>query len=164
MKSIAKFTGFSGALAVCWALVVASVDPAGAAGPTTISVRESHKGAIFKTVDVAPKGKNETDVSPGDELVFSIPLVAGGKKIGRENGVCVITRAAAKKSPEYLCTSTYAFAHQGTLATSMNFKPSKKTNQGAIVGGTGVYAGARGTFTITNETEGDDKATFTLLE
>lgn len=151
-------------LAACCVLLFASADPAGAADPTTISVTEGHKGAIFKTVDVAPKGKNVTDVSPGDEIVFTIPLEAGGKKIGRLNGVCVITRAVAKKSPEYLCTSTYAFPHQGTLATSMNFKPGKKTNYGAIVGGTGVYAGARGTFTIRNETEGGDKATFTLLE
>ncbi len=163
MKSIARFTGFSGALAACCALVVASADPAGAAGPTTISVREGHKGAIFKTVDVAPKGKNVTDVSPGDEIVFTVPLEASGKKIGRENGVCVVTRAA-KKAVEYLCTSTYVFPHQGTLATSMIFKPAKKTNYGAIVGGTGVHAGARGTFTIRNETEGGDKATFTLLE
>jgi hypothetical protein len=161
MKSIARFTGFSGALAACCALVVASADPAGAAGPTTISVREGHQGAIFKTVDVAPKGKNPSDVSLGDEIVFTVPLVAGGKKIGRENGVCVLV---AKKHAEDLCTSTYAFPHQGTLATSMIFKPAKKTNYGAIVGGTGVYAGARGTFTISNETEGGDKATFTLLE
>lgn len=161
MKSIARFTGFSGALAACCALVVASADPAGAAGPTTISVRESEKGAIFKTVDVAPKGKNPTDVSLGDEIVFTVPLVAGGKKIGREDGVCVLV---AKKHGEDLCTSTYAFPHQGTLVTSMIFKPAKKTNHGAIVGGTGVYAGARGTFTIRNETKGGDKATFTLLE
>ena len=164
MRSIARFIGFSGALAACCALIVASADPAGAAGPTTISVEEGHKGAIFKTVDVAPKGKNVTDVSPGDEIVFTIPLEADGKKIGRENGVCVITRVVAKKSPEYLCTSTYVFPHQGTLATSMNFKPAKKTNHGAIVGGTGVYAGARGTFTIRNETEGGDIATFTVFE
>jgi hypothetical protein len=162
MKSIARFTGFSSALAACCALVVASADPAGAAGPTTISVRESEKGAIFKTVDVAPKGKDPTDVSPGDEIIFTVPLVAGGKKIGRENGLCVITRAAAKMSPEYLCTSTYVFAHQGTLASWMNFNPAKKTNHGAIVGGTGIYAGTRGTFTISNETKGGDKATFTL--
>ena len=161
MRSIARFSGYSGALAACCALLVASANPAGAAGSTTISVREGHKGAIFKTVDVPPKGKNVTDVSPGDELVFTIPLEAGGKKIGREAGVCVLV---AKKHAEDLCTSTYAFRHQGTLATSMIFKPGKKTNHGAIVGGTGVYAGARGTFTITNETEGGDEATFTLLE
>ena len=88
--------------------------------------------------------------------MFTIPLVAGGKKIGRVNGVCVVTKGAAKKAVEYLCTSTYVFLHQGTLASSMNFKPGKKTNHGAIVGGTGVYAGARGTFTISNETEGGD--------
>jgi Dirigent-like protein len=163
MKSIVRFTGFSGALAACCALVVASADPAGAAGPTTISVRESYKGAIFKTVDVAPKGKNDSDVSPGDELVFRIPLVAAGKKIGRTNGVCVVTNAA-KKPVEYLCTSTYVFPHQGTLASSMNFKLGKKTNHGAIVGGTGVYAGARGTFTISEETETGANATITLLE
>jgi hypothetical protein len=161
MKSIARFTRFGGALAACCALVVASADPAGAAAPTTISFRESEKGAIFQTVDVAPKGKNATDVSLGDEIVFAIPLEAGGKKIGRVNGVCVVV---AKKHPEYLCTNTYVFQHQGTLASSMNFKPSKKINHGVIVGGTGVYAGARGTFILSNETEGGDKTTVTLLE
>ena len=160
MRFIAKFAGISAALTACCALL-ASAPLARAAGPTTITVRESEKGAIFQTVDVAPKGKNETDVSLGDEIVFTIPLEAGGKKIGRVDGVCVVV---AKKHPEYLCTSTYVLQHQGTLASSMNFKPSKKTNHGAIVGGTGVYAGARGTFTISNETEGGDKTTFTLLE
>lgn len=161
MRSIARLTGFSGALAVCCALVVASADSAGAAGPTTFSVTESEKGAIFKTVDVAPKARNPTDVSLGDELVFTIPLTAGGKKVGRVYGVCVVV---VKQHGKDLCTSTYAFPHQGTLVTSMIFNPAKRTNQGAIVGGTGVYAGARGTFTIRNETKGGDKATFTLLE
>ena len=163
MRSNARFPGVSGGvvLVACCVLLVASADPTRAAGSTAISFRETYTGATFRTVDVAPKGK-KGDVSLGDELVFTIPLVAGGKKIGRTNGVCVVTRTA-KKPPEYLCTSTYVFPHQGTLASSMNFKPGR-TNHGAIVGGTGVYAGARGTFTITNETEGGDEATFTLLE
>ena len=163
MKSIARFTGFSGALAACCALVVASADPAGAAGPTTISVRESHQGAIFKTVDVAPKGKNVTDVSLGDEIVFTVPLVAGGKKIGRENGFCVITRCC-QEAPGISLHQHVCLPAPRDSCHFDELQAGQEANYGAIVGGTGVYAGARGTFTISNETEGGDKATFTLLE
>jgi hypothetical protein len=164
MRSIARFSGFSGGvvLAACCVLLFASADPTRAAGSTTISFRETYKGATFTTVDVAPKGKREGDVTPGDELVFTIPLVAGGKKIGRANGVCVVTNVA-KKPVQYLCTGTFVFPHQGTLASSMNFKPGR-TNHGAIVGGTGIYAGARGTFTSSEETKTGVNTTITLLE
>jgi hypothetical protein len=163
MRSIARFPGFSGGvvLAACCVLLFASADPTRAAGSTTISFRETYKGATFTTVDVAPKGKNDRDVSPGDELVFTIPLVAGGKKIGRVNGVCVVTNAA-KNPVQFFCSSTFVFP-QGTLASSMNFKPGR-TNHGAIVGGTGIYAGARGTFTSSEETKTGVNTTITLLE
>jgi hypothetical protein len=165
MRSIARFPRLSGAvvLAACCALLVTFASSAGAAGPTTISFTETTKGATYTNVDVAPKAKKD-EVSPGDEIVFRIPLVAGGKKIGHESGVCVATKAA-KKFPnvEFFCTGTFVFPGEGRLAFSQMFK-LEQSNSGAIVGGTGAYAGARGTFHQSKETKTGSNVTVTLLE
>jgi hypothetical protein len=153
------------ALAGCCALLTAfAASAAGAVGTSVITFKESFgKGASFTVVDLPPKGKNEAELSPGDEIVFVVPLVKKNKKIGHENAVCVVTKAP--KNPDndqFLCHGTFALRGQGALFYSTSFKPGK-TN-GAIVGGTGAFVGARGTVTTGNETKSGADVTITLLE
>ncbi|MFN8217266.1 MAG: dirigent protein [Solirubrobacterales bacterium] len=153
------------ALVGCCALAVAFAgSAAAAAGPATIKFKESNKGATFRYVDVAPQAKKEGEVSPGDELVISNPLESGGKKIGHLRALCVATNSAKKFiNVTFICTAMYVLDGKGTLAAQATLKVGKDV-KGAIVGGTGSYAGARGTFLSTELSNGSGNNTTITLE
>jgi hypothetical protein len=150
-------------LAACCALLMAFASLAAAANSTTITFKEANKGSTFRYVDLTPQAKHQGEVSPGDELVITNPLEAGGKEIGHLRAVCVATNGAKKFiNVNFTCTGTFILNGQGTLVASTTLKVGK-TVKGAIVGGTGTYAGARGTF-ISKEGNSGSNTTVTLFE
>lgn len=146
--------------------VSASAEPKGKTTTITFQEQESGKGSSFKFIDNAPKSKLRhgfpAKISAGDEFVFQNPDFAEGKRIGRTQVVCVATKAARRfDKADFQCEGTFVFSN-GTLAVSAIAGSGSKT-EGAVTGGTGVYAAARGTFASV-ETGKVSNVTVTLYE
>jgi hypothetical protein len=93
----------------------------------------------FHVVDAPPKGARAGAASPGDTAIITYRVLApaDGHRLGRAQFVCVVTdRGGAHQQ----CSGTIALP-DGQLATQGD--PDHVT----IAGGTGAYAGARGTAT-----------------
>lgn len=102
-------------------------------------------------------------ISPGDEVVYSTPLAMEGKVVGKDRAVCTATSAATTKkldSAGFICTGI-AKIPGGTLILVGEAK--EIPTEGAITGGTGSYAGARGTF-VSRPGRGISTITVSLLE
>jgi hypothetical protein len=153
-----------GVLALAALAVVAVVAiPAGAQSPATLTFKELEKGSTFKIIDVPPKAKGErTPPSVGDTLTFTNPLTkTATNSAGRVHADCLVTKGGKKfESLVVLCDGAYAFKN-GTIYVSTLTKLTGRT-QGAVVGGTGDYTGARGTFQ-SRESSGGSTTTITLL-
>jgi hypothetical protein len=160
-RKLARLGG-AAALLSCLALAFTS---SAAAATTKITFKEPEKGSTFTFIDNAPKTKHKhgfpQKISAGDEFVFTNPLEAEGKKIGHLQAVCVATGNGKFQNAGFNCNGTFVFTGKGTLIAAATIA-GKKT-EGAITGGTGTYAGARGTF-VSKEGKGASSVTVTLLE
>jgi hypothetical protein len=151
-----------GSCAIAAALFASST--AAAAGTTTLTFKESEKGGSFAFIDNPPKTKQTHNgpvtISAGDEFVLKNPLESGGKTIGNLQAFCIATRTVKGfGKAEFLCNGTFTIAGKGTL-TGQAINKGGRT-EGAITGGTGSYAGARGTVV---SKPGKGATTITLLE
>jgi hypothetical protein len=90
-------------------------------------------------VDNPPKRSGDGPPSPGDASIVGYRVfdASGAKRLGRAQFVCVATD---RRGQHEQCTGTIALPG-GQIATQGN------ADNVAIVGGTGAYAGARGTAT-----------------
>jgi|1185.fasta_scaffold544585_2 hypothetical protein len=147
--------------------VVAVAVPATAQSPTTktLTFKETDKGSTFTLVDNPPRSKSRRapTLSAGDVFVLSDPLVStSGAKRGVLQANCSVTRATRNpdKAP-VLCQGVFTFK-EGQLDALVSSNGLSNVLSGAIVGGTGAYAGARGTFRSANTKTGSND-TVTLL-
>jgi hypothetical protein len=122
------------------------VIPAGAQAPTTLSFKEVNKGGTFKIVDVPPKRKSRRAApSAGDGFVFTNPLQKSATTTaGSLHAHCTVTKGGKRfSSLIVLCDAAFKFGN-GTIYVSTLTKLTQKTTVGAVTGGDGAYAGARG--------------------
>ncbi len=109
----------------------------------------------FGFADAPPrvrKGGAE-ELSPGDRTAFGTSLVdSRGSEVGRLDIECTVTTAGTFGTSNGHCSGT-ASIPGGTLAVSFGGKIGGATN-GAILGGTGDYDGASGSFRSTEERKG----------
>src|SRR4051812_29275748 len=158
-RSLAVAAALSGA--------VVAAAPATAQSPTTttLTFKETDKGSTFTFIDNPPRNKahRRPTLSPADLLVIGNPLVSNsGAKRGALRATCTVTTAS--KTPESapaLCTGVFSLK-EGQLDALVSTSSLAKGVSGAIVGGTGTYAGARGTFKSTDTKTGSND-TVTLL-
>ena len=127
----------------------------------TLSFKEVNKGATFQYVDNRPVNPhNKKPVfSPGDEFVFTSPVTDAKGKDGELRAKCTVERKAPGNDSGFnkshpLCSGAFVL-RDGTLFVSVA-EGSNKVTHGAISGGTGAYANARGTFTSTQTKSGSD--------
>jgi hypothetical protein len=131
-----------------------------AAGPA--SAAKGHHGLVTlkatgkvdqaKVVDNAPAGD-----SPGDVLVFTEKLYnARGKQIGSDAATCVRLFDASS-----LCTGVYKL-RGGQVHVQLVQPGPTGTYEQAVVGGTGRFAGARGTVTVDQNPSTGDRFTFRI--
>jgi hypothetical protein len=108
-----------------------------AAAPPTGTQQVVLQPKSFSFADVAPKRSGDGPPSPGDASITTYRVLdAGGvKRIGRAQFVCVSTD---RRGEHEQCSGTIALPG-GQIATQGD------AENVAIVGGTGAYAGARGT-------------------
>jgi hypothetical protein len=151
------------------ALAAAGLTSIAVAGPVlarsgasgrTITFREANKGSRFHYIDNPPRNAKHArpTFSMGDQFVISNPLVNGGGKIGELRAICTITKGGRAPQSNSLnpahpfCTGAFV-TKKGTLFVETVAAGAKVTT-GAVVGGAGAYAGARGTFTSTTTKSG----------
>jgi hypothetical protein len=116
-----------------------------APGPRTIKLKE--RGGSLKALDLPPRARTaHSPASPGDEVVFTRSLTsADGRAAGTFHAVCVVTKPhGGIETSLYQCSGTYVLT-DGTLALDFAGSLSGQSRTFAITGGTGNYAGARGT-------------------
>src|SRR4051812_23238773 len=133
------------------ALAVGAAAPASAQAPAqTLKFTELNKGSTFKFIDNPPRAKNprRPSISVGDAFVVTTPLASSaGKHIGRLQATCTFTKGASNptKAGSAICYGVFTFA-QGQLDALVSMaNTNSTTTTGGIIGGTGTYAGARGT-------------------
>jgi len=132
----------------------------------TLSFKELNEGSQFHFVDATPKSKRRhgapVRLSPGDAFVIIDPLVSdSGRRLGRLRAVCFAVKSARATAATLNCIGVFAL-RRGNLYLSARLKFTGPATRGKVVGGSGAYAGARGTFVSKNTSTGsDDTVTLT---
>ena len=114
----------------------------GAQGPGGQTIKLVTKNASFKFIDHRPRARREEDASAGDQFLLSAAAFRAGNRVGRLNAQCTFTRGGRNASG--ICSGVYAL-RGGDIYLTVRLRPTD-TIRGAVVGGTGDYVGARGTF------------------
>lgn len=147
--------------------VFALAAPAVAHADRTITFKETNKGATFNFIDNPPKAANphNPSISPGDLFVLSNPLVSSsGAHLGVLRATCTVTKGSSNpnRGGGGVCYGVMAFKN-GAIDLMVSLSQlSATTTTGGIVGGTGTYAGASGSFkSVSTRTGAND--TLTLL-
>jgi hypothetical protein len=123
-----------------------SAAPAGAkTHGHTITIKARSQIEHAQSVDNAPTGD-----SPGDLVIFTEQLFdSRGKRIGSDAATCVRLFDATS-----LCTGIYKLPGGQVMVQLLQPGPTGTYDQ-AITGGTGRFAGARGTVTVAQQSGGD---------
>jgi len=108
--------------------------------------------AHFQFIDVPPKGGDHKPPSEGDEFVIGGSLEHGGKSVGTSNLVCTITQPG---DHGVSTCAGMAIIPGGTLAIQGVSYIAGNSDTYAITGGTGRYAGAKGTVASTQKGQAD---------
>jgi hypothetical protein len=161
---LGRLAVLAGLLSCSAALVFAG---SASAASTTLTFKEPEKGSTFAFVDNAPTSKKEhgfpTSFSAGDEVIFTNPLEAEGKVVGKIRVVCTATNDASSKhfaAAGFVCSGIGKIPG-GTLIFAAEL--AEGNTEGAVTGGSGRYAGASGAF-LSKEGKGAGTGTVTLLE
>lgn len=113
-------------------------------GGQTLAFTELEKGATFKHVRNT-KAKSANTNSLGDVIVFTNPLAdASGQVVGTLHGACATTVGARNFLRSVITCDGSLVVRDGTLTWQGAVKVGASTVTGAITGGTGAYANARG--------------------
>jgi hypothetical protein len=110
-----------------------------ASAPPTGTLQVVLRPRSFQLVDLPPKRSGDGPPSPGDASIITYRVfdASGGKRLGRAQFVCT---AVDRRGEHEQCSGTIALP-DGQLATQGD------ADNVAVVGGSGAYAGARGTAT-----------------
>ena len=129
---------------------------------TTLTYTEPVKGSTFRHIRNT-KTTNRRANLLGDLIVFANPISdSTGKRVGKSHVQCVTTVGASNfKRSKLTCTGVSAL-RQGTLTLAAIVSPGARTTTGAVTGGTGAYANARGVFSSVLARNGDAATTITL--
>ena len=146
-----------------WTAPSESAPIASAETTTTLNLVEANKGSTFVYVDNNPtttfKRGEPKKISAGDEMIITNPIKEGSKTVGKLRAVCTATTTEKKLNQEWFTCEGIFSLPKGTLSASalISFGPSP--TEGAILGGTGIYKGARGAFV---SKEGKSASTLTI--
>ena len=156
--ALAVLLGLLAALLVLRSSVSAQ-DP----GPRTLTLRETERGGTFAHIRNT-KGASQRSNRAGDVIVFTNPIVdAAGKRIGKTSVSCVTTTGARNFMRSAMTCHGVTELPDGSLTMQAIVAPNAPTTIGAVTGGTGAYANARGVFS-SSEGESGSQTTITLVD
>jgi hypothetical protein len=138
---------------------------------TTLSFYEPAEGGNFKIIDTAPKsptknpGSSRYRFSVGDELIFSQPLLTGpgGQRVGTLYADVKVVKGKKFSSITVMGTGTFVLNNGDQIVAHALIPLSGTDGRLAIIGGTGAYAGARGSDVTHNNADDSSTDTITLL-
>jgi hypothetical protein len=150
------------------AAVLAVAGSSGSAAPqtsnsprvTSFSVLE--KETSFHIVDNPPAARREFDLSPGDLIIFTDDFFEGARKVGADNGLCIVTSRTVVE-----CHGSVRFRKKGSIELQgavpvARFEPGTSFTT-AITGGTGAYRNVQGTARVSHLSETTDRITFRAI-
>jgi len=128
----------------------------------TLNFTELEKGATFKHIRNT-KTKSTRANSAGDVIVSTNPVAdAAGQVIGKSHNSCVTTVGARNFLKSTVTCQGVLVLRDGTLTAQFTFKVGAASVAGAVTGGTGTYANARGVFVTKTDRRGQHD-TITLV-
>ncbi len=142
--------------AVTLAAAVFAAGPHAQTGPATFTIKEEGRPGIAMD-DVGRKGLRNGKASLGDRIVLSQPVTRSDGAKGTLLAIATIStrgRVPIDRAEAFI-DARFTFA-DGDLIVEGGSRFSDDHGSGAVAGGTGVYAGARGTLASTG---GDDVIT-----
>jgi hypothetical protein len=142
-------------------LVLGAGASAEAPGTTTLNLKELEKGSTFTHIRNTESASQKSNLQ-GDLIVFTNRVAdSSGAVIGKLSVSCVTTTGAQDFTKSVATCTGVIVLQGGTLAIVANTSPGKSTTSGAVTGGTGTYANARGVF-LSKEVKGGSLDTITL--
>jgi hypothetical protein len=132
---------------------LASTGAAQAPGPPTGTKQLVVRQSSFKVLDHPPRRRGDGPPSAGDASILRYRVfdATGETRLGRMSAICVSTvRPTNQRDQDVQCTSTLTLRDGAIMLEGPG-------NPLAVTGGTGAYAGARGT------AEGQDRNGQTTL-
>jgi hypothetical protein len=128
---------------------------------TTLNLKELEKGSTFTHIRNTESASQKSNLQ-GDLIVFTNRVAdSSGAVIGKLSVSCVTTTGAQDFTKSVATCTGVLVLQGGTLAIVANTSPGKSTTSGAVTGGTGTYANARGVF-LSKEVKGGSLDTITL--
>ncbi|MEA2471692.1 MAG: Dirigent-like protein [Thermoleophilaceae bacterium] len=145
------------AVATASTLAIATTGSAKSGGTTLSFV--AHFGGPTNFVDNPPKTRG-LNPGPGDLLTATSTVFdsSGKTRVGRTSELCIGT----VKQPFTMQCDISLLLHNGTLVIAGAINPPKHPWSAPVVGGTGAYAGARGTVRDTAVGGHNERLTITL--
>jgi hypothetical protein len=145
------------------AIVASLVSGASAQDPATatLTFKTLDKGSTFKHVRNTKPSSPQANPT-GDVIVFTNPVADGSRNVvGTLYAECTTTKGARNFLRSTTTCTAVIDLRNGTLTLQANSKPGVPTTTGAVTGGTGPYANARGVF-VADDRSGD--LTITLAD
>lgn len=107
------------------------------------TIRLVSKGGSFKFIDEPPKSRGGEDTTAGDRFLLTVPLSRPGDgRVGTLDAECTFTKGGSRRL-RGICEGAYSLKGGEIFILA---RLADETTTGAVVGGTGDYVGARGTF------------------
>jgi len=154
-----------GLAATVGALVLVTSGSAQSTGERTLTFFESGKGSTFRFIDEPPKSGRRHTISVGDEIVFSDPILdhRGGSLVGRSYGTGTFVKGNKPSNGLVLGRGSLKLADGSIVVEGLlRSSDSPHTDTLAVIGGTGAYEGARGSF-ASEQTSSGSQDTIHLL-
>ena len=143
--------------------VVAVLSSASAQAPASrvLSLHELDKGATFVHVRNTRTKAGQSNLL-GDLIAFTNPITdAEGTRLGRLHAQCITTVGSRDFRKSTLTCTAILHLRDGDLTGQFVNDLGAETSTGAITGGTGAYAGARGVV-VSKQTDVGSDDTITL--
>lgn len=123
---------------------------------------------VAKEVDSTFIDLGDADFSVGDQFAFTNDLFGGGKKIGEDGGLCIVTRLTADGASTWKCLGSNVLpGGQITVQGLVTYGPDEEIATDpylfAITGGTGRYLEADGEVRIEEVSATKLRATFRIV-
>jgi hypothetical protein len=113
-------------------------------GARTLTLKEPEKGSDFTHIRNTKTRSPRAD-SQGDVFAFTNPLAdESGHIVGKLSAACTTTTGARNFLKSTVSCFGVVALHDGSLMIQFNLIPGSPRTVGAVTGGTGGYANARG--------------------
>ena len=147
--------------ALGWAGTAAAQTPS----PQALTLIETARGGTTHVVDRPPvsrQGGANRRLTKDDTLVITNPLRdTSGRRAGRLRASCAVTKAGGFDSAAGDCLGVFQLK-AGRIYVTVPLNLAATTTTGSVLGGTGAYAGVRGTWTSVQRRNGSARDTLTL--